>query len=175
MSKTISTLTELVSVMTTLKGNCGGQYVTLYGRKAKSLNKGRGVNAIDPNFVPINDFRVKYHFAEDYDKKMDKLLKSGLDVPTYSQEQRNNREHLVHNVLMRYKSTGTICFIAMPTSWYDDGLTLNGKPLTDSEIAYMKKYLKKASKSTIDYVTIGIKNIYKIVADKETYFIDIQD
>ena len=53
--------------------------------------------------------------------------------------------------------------------------TLNGKPLTDKEIAYMKKYLKKPSKSTIDYVTIGIKNIYKIVADKETYFIDIQD
>lgn len=175
MSKTIFTLTELVSVMSSLKKTCGGQFVTLYGRKEKSLNKGRGINAIDPNFRPIREFHISYHFSQDYDKTMNKLLNSEMDVPTYDPNKRANIEHIVPNVLMHYVSTQTTCFIAMPTAWHEDSLTLDGKQLTEDQIAYMAKYLKKPSKSTIPYVTIGIKNIYKIVADKETYFIDIQD
>lgn len=173
MSKMISTVSEFVTVMESAK--VGGQFVTVYGSKEKALNKGRGANAIDPNFKPIRTFHAQFHFGEDYDKKVAKMMAQGQEVPEYDAAKRANITHLVPNVVMQYLSTGTTCLIVMPTSWTEDSLTLNGRPLTQDEITYMQKYLKKSSPSKLPYKTLGLKNITKITMGKETYEVNIRD
>ena len=169
----ISSAAEFVTLMAEAKKCRGGQFVTIYGEKEKSLNKGRGANAIDPNFKPLRKFHAQFHFGEDYDKKVAKIMANGDDAPQYDADKRSNITHLVPNVVMQYLSTQTICLIVMPTDWYEDSLTLNGRPLTKEEVEYMSKYLKKPSKSSLPYFTIGLKNITKMVIGKETYEVHI--
>jgi hypothetical protein len=109
---------------------------------------------IKDNFQPRKRYSIKYHFGEDYDKKMSKLL--GVDY----QSSDANREHLVENVLMRFKSTGTACFIAMPEARKSLGVFLNGEPISEEDLAYAKRYKSKTNESM--YLNIGVKNVYEI-------------
>lgn len=170
MEQTISSISELVTVMNNAKA--GGQYVSIYGETAVKLNKfptdGSGRVRINADFTPTKRFCVEYHFAQDYDKTMSKLL--GEDYKASDA----NRIHLVKNVVMQYISTGNTCLIYMPESYSKTGTFLGGVELNDEQKEYMARYTPKHnSSSPLNYRTIGVKNVTKMVIGKVTYHINI--
>lgn len=164
--KKIFSVSELVAVMKAAKA--GGQYVTLYGESDYKMNKfptdGSERIRIKDNFQPRKRFSVKFHFGQDYEKTMAKVM--GVDDYTASD---SNRIHLVDNVIMQYVSTGTTCFIYMPESYTDKGMFLNGQPISDEDKEYAQHYKAKVSPSKIPYRNIGVKNISEIHIGKEVY------
>jgi hypothetical protein len=99
----IFTLDELTAILKAAKSKSGGQYVTIYCESDYKMNKfptdGSERVRIKDGFQPRKRYCIKYHFGQDYDKMMSKLL--GTDHVSHD----DNREHLVENVLMRFKST----------------------------------------------------------------------
>lgn len=169
----VTNVAELVTILTTAKA--GGQYVALYGETPVRVNKyPNGTKAcerktaepFDTSLNPTKGWHIKYHFGEDYERKMAKAL--GLDA--YDADGGGNRIHLVPNVLMQYVSTGNVCVIAMPEDRHKDGLLCNGVPATTEQAEYIARY-EQASKSSgvVDYLTIGVKNVRKMVVGKTTY------
>lgn len=170
MKKNISSIAELVSVLSTAKA--GGQFATIYGETAVRLNKfptdGSERIRIKDDFNTTKRFRVTLHFAEDYDKKMSKLL--GEDYKASD----TNRIHLLHNVLMQYVSTSNVCLIYMPADYAFEGTFVNGVPASAEDLEYIARYTPKAGKSAmIEYRTIGVKNVTKMVVAGVTYNINI--
>ena len=164
--KKIFTTEELIAIMASAKA--GGRYVTLTGHSDVNLNKfptdGSARVRIDDAFKPVSNFKIKFHFGEDYEKKMSAIL--GCDYHASDA----NREHLVKNVVMRYKSTGTICLIYMGENKTYLGTTLNGNELTDEETEYMNHYKSKStSNSAVNYRTISVNNVDTITMNGETY------
>ena len=165
--KKITSVSELKSMLETAK--CGGQFVTVYYETAvsgllKNPTDGSAVGKRREDFNPKKRSYAQFHFAQDYEKTMAKIL--GVDA--YDAED-SNREHLVKNVLVRYNSTKNICLIAMPTNIKKLGYTLNGRMLTDEEVEYMNHYWSKAKRSpkVVEYRTIGVMNIYQLSIDGE--------
>jgi hypothetical protein len=154
----IFSIEQLTAFLKAAKSKAGGQYVTLYCESDYRMNKfptdGSERVRIKDDFQPRKRYTIKYHFGEDYDKKMSKLL--GVDYKSSD----DNREHLVENVLMRFKSTGTACFIAMPEARKSLGVYLNGQPISEEDLAYAKRYKAKSNPSM--YLNIGVKNVYEI-------------
>ena len=119
----------------------------------------------DTSLNPTKAWHIKYHFGEDYERKVAKVL--GLD--SYDADG-SNRIHLVPNVLMQYISTGNVCVIAMPEDKYKDGLLVNGTPATTEQVEYISRYEQPSRKGGIvNYLTIGVKNVRKMVVGKTTY------
>jgi hypothetical protein len=171
--RTIVSVSELQNTLETAK--CGGQFVTVYYETdvkglLKNPTDGSAVGKRREDFTPKKRSYAQFHFAQDYEKTMAKIL--GVDE--YNAED-SNREHLIKNVLVRYKSTKNICLIAMPCSIHKLGYTLNGRMLTDEEIEYMNHYWSKAKRSTqiVEYRTIGVKNIYQLSINGEVIQVKI--
>lgn len=171
--KTIVSVSELKNVLETAK--CGGQFVTVYYETAvsgllKNPTDGSAVGKRREDFNPKKRSYAQFHFAQDYEKTMAKIL--GVDE--YNAED-SNREHLIKNVLVRYKSTKNICLIAMPTNIKKLGYTLNGRLLTDEEVEYMNHYWSKAKRSPqlVEYRTIGVMNVYQLSINGEVIQVKI--
>lgn len=177
----INSVAELVQKLSAAR--CGGQYATIYGETTYKVNmypngtlpKDRSSenafnNALYPN--PTKGWHIQYHFGADYEKAMAKAL--GID--SYESDGDNNREHLVPSILMRYISTQNVCAIAMPESRYNDGLFVGGKPATEKQIAYLEQYKqKRSSNAVVPYLTIGVKNITRLVVGGIEYQVKITD
>lgn len=171
--KTIKNVQELIAVLTEAKR--GGQFVTAYFEtKVSGLlvnpTDGSNVGKRNKDFNPKKRSSVQYHFAQDYEKAMAKAL----GIKEYEAED-SNREHLVKNVLVRYKSTNNICLIAMPTNIKKLGYTLNGESLTPEQVEYMNHYWSKAERKpqAVEYRTIGVMNIYQLAIGGEVYQVKI--
>ena len=130
MAHTIFTTENLANVLKEAKA--GGQFVTIYGETPIKLNKyptdGSERVKINDDFNPTKRFHVTFNFAEDYEKTMAKAL--GVDNYDASDY---NREHIVHNILMRYISTDNVCLIYLPKFYQNDGTFLNGKTITKEQ------------------------------------------
>jgi hypothetical protein len=169
MKKKILSVSELVAVMSVAKAN--GRYVTITASSEVKLNKfptdGSERIRIDADFKPRHEFVVKFHFGADYEKAMTRALGLGKDYNASDK----NRVHIVKNVLMQYVSTGTTCMIYMPESYVEGGYTLNGKPLTAEQSAYLARYKSKSSSesSAVEYRTIAVRNISRIAINNEVY------
>lgn len=168
--KNVTSLTELKNLLSTAK--CGGQFVSVTYETKVTLRvnptDGSNVGKREKNFAPTKRAKVTYHFAEDYDKKMSKIL--GEDYKAND----DNREHLVHNVLMRYISTNNVCLIAMPSNTTKLGYFLNGIELTKEQRELMNHYLPNvSSKPIVQYRTIGVLNVIEIAINKEVYQVKI--
>ena len=154
----IFTLDELTAMLKAAKSKSGGQYVTIYCESDYKMNKfptdGSERVRIKDGFQPRKRYCIKYHFGQDYDKMMSKLL--GTDHVSHD----DNREHLVENVLMRFKSTGSVNFIAIPENIKRIGVLLDGKPISDEDMAYAEHYKSPRKKSL--YMNIGIDKVYEI-------------
>ena len=159
----IFSVSELVAILKSAKA--GGQFVTLYCESDYKMNKyptdGSVRERIKDNFQPRKRYSIKYNFGADYEKKMSKLLGEDYNASDA------NREHLVENVLMRFKSTGNVCFIAMPIFRKSLGVLLNGQPISEEDMAYAKRF--KAKSNPAMYLNIGVKNVYEIHIGKQVY------
>lgn len=160
--KKIFSVDELVATMKAAKA--GGQYVTLYGESDYRMNKfptdGSQRERIRDGFQPRVKFSVKFHFGEDYEKRMSKI--TGEDYKASD----SNRIHLVKNVIMQFVSTGTTCFIYMPESYKPLGMYLDGEVISDEDRAYAKRYQAKSNSDSF-YRNLNVKNIEKIVIGGE--------
>ena len=165
--KKVLSLDELVAIMSAAKS--GGRYVTITASSEVKLNKfptdGSERIRIDADFKPRHNFVVKFHFGADYEKAMTRALGKEYHATD------KNRIHIVKNVLMQYVSTGTTCMIYMPESYVEGGYTLNGKPLTAEQSAYLTRYKSKSSSdsSAVDYRTLAVRNIQRIAINNEVY------
>ena len=162
----IFSIEELAALLKAAKSNkSGGQYVTIYCESDYRLNQFPSDDSehvrVKAGFQPRKRYSIKYHFGEDYDKKMSKLL----GKPYKSHD--SNREHLVENVLMRFKSTDNYCFIAMPEQEKQLGVYLNGKPISEEDMAYAKRYQAKVYDKK--YLNVGVKNVYEVHIGGECY------
>jgi len=172
----LHTCSELVNVLTTAKEQekRGGEFTAVYGVSDYRMNKfptdGSEKIRISDDFSAKNNFHVVFHFSQDYEKTMAKVL--GLE--SYDAHD-SNRVHIIPNVLMQYVSTGNICLIYMPENYVYDGLTVNGHTATEEEKAYAERYKAKRSASTLPYRTLGVKNITKVVIGQTEYICKITD
>lgn len=170
MEKTINSVEEFVKVLKDAK--CKGAFVSMECETKITLRKfptdGSAKVHIEDGFEPTSHFVVSYHFGASYENAMTKILGVPYDASD------DNREHIVSNLLMRYKSTGNVCAIYMPTSRKDLGVFLNGTELTQAQKDYMKKYLPKPSGNAyVEYRTIGIANIRAITMSGIRYIINL--
>ena len=170
MTNVITTIEDLQSILETAK--CGGQFVSISGESPVNLLKKANDGSkerIKDNFAPVTRFSVTFHFGEDYEKKMSKLL--GEDYKASDA----NRVHLVKNVLMQYISTGNTCIIYMPSNYTKSGIYLNGNPISDEDKAYMERFksLAKPSVAIVDYRTLSVKNVKAITINHTTYKVAI--
>ena len=169
--KTIVSVSELQNILEAAK--CGGQFVTITYQTKVDLRvnptDGSAVGKRDKSFIPFKRTKAQYHFAEDYDKKMSKIL--GEEYKASDE----NREHLVHNVLMKYKSTNNVCFIVMPTASNRLGyFHSNGTELNSFELETMKHYIPKPKdKPLVNYRTIGVLNVIELCINHEVYQVKI--
>lgn len=169
----ITTVDEFIELMSNAK--CNGKYVTVYGESDIKLNKfntdGLPKEHIKDGFQPRTDFSVTFHFGQDYEKTMSKIL--GEDYKATD----TNRRHLVKNVVMQYISTGNVCLIYIPNNYSKNNIILDGEKISAEDEAYMKRFMpkKKASTSVIEYRTLSLKNIKSISINKEKYIVDIID
>lgn len=169
----ITTVDEFIELMSNAK--CNGKYVTVYGESDIKLNKfntdGLPKEHIKDGFQPRTDFSVTFHFGQDYEKTMSKIL--GEDYKATD----TNRRHLVKNVVMQYISTGNVCLIYIPNNYSKNNIILDGEKISAEDEAYMKRFMpkKKASNSVIEYRTLSLKNIKSISINKEKYVVDIID
>lgn len=169
----ITTVEEFIELMSNAK--CNGKYVTIYGESDIKLNKfntdGLPKEHIKDGFQPRTDFSVTFHFGQDYEKTMSKIL--GEDYKATD----TNRRHLVKNVVMQYISTGNVCLIYIPNNYSKNNIILDGEEISDEDEAYMKRFMpkKKVSTSIIEYRTLSLKNIKSISINKEKYTVDIID
>lgn len=169
----ITTVDEFIELMSNAK--CNGKYVTVYGESDIKLNKfntdGFPKERIKDGFQPRTDFSVTFHFGQDYEKTMSKIL--GEDYKATD----TNRRHLVKNVVMQYISTGNVCLIYIPNNYSKNNIILDGEKISAEDEAYMKRFMpkKKASSSVIEYRTLSLKNIKSISINKEKYEVDIID
>ena len=169
----ITSVDEFITLMSNAK--CNGKYVTVYGESDVKLNKfntdGLPKEHIKDNFIPRTDFSVTFHFGQDYEKTMSKIL--GEDYKASDK----NRRHLVKNVIMQYISTGNVCLIYIPNNYSKNNIILNGEKISAEDEAYMNRFMpkKKASTSVIEYRTLSLKNIKSISINKEKYDVDIID
>ena len=163
--KKIFSVSDLVGILKSAK--CGGQYVALYGESDYKLNKfptdGSERIRIKDGFQPRKKFVVKFHFGEDYERKMSKMLGEEYKASD------KNRIHLVKNVLMQFASTGTTCVIYMPESYTDNGIYLNGQPISEEDLAYAKRYKSPTKASAIEYRNLNVTNVERIAVGGETY------
>ena len=170
----IHSLAHLVRVLQTAK--IGGQFVTLYAETDIKLNKfptdGSERVRISDAFKPTQRFYVNYQFGVDYESKMSKAL--GED---YTKGANTNVETLVPNLLMRYKSTNNPCLIYMDGNKYSLGKFNDGQPYTIEDEETEKRYKSKASSKplAVEYRTISVKNVSKLVANHKVYEIEITD
>lgn len=171
----VTTLKELVEILKTAK--IGGQKVTLYAEVAIKLNKyptdgSERVHISELGFNPTNRYHVNYNFGTDYEKAMSKAL--GED---YTKGGNENIETLIPNLLMRYKSTNNPCLIYINGDNYPDGKFNNGVAYTEADEATEKRYTSKANKSytPVDYRTVSVKNVTRLVANHTTYNVAVTD
>lgn len=169
----ITTVDEFIELMSNAK--CNGKYVTVYGESDIKLNKfntdGLPKEHIKDGFQPRTDFSVTFHFGQDYEKTMSKIL--GEDYKATD----TNRRHLVKNVVMQYISTGNVCLIYIPNNYSKNNIILDGEKISAEDETYMKRFMpkKKSSSSVIEYRTLSLKNIKSISINKEKYVVDIID
>lgn len=169
----ITTVEEFIELMSNAK--CNGKYVTVYGESDIKLNKfntdGLPKERIKDGFQPRTDFSVTFHFGQDYEKTMSRIL--GEDYKATD----TNRRHLVKNVVMQYISTGNVCLIYIPNNYSKNNIILDGEKISAEDEAYMKRFMpkKKVNTSIIEYRTLSLKNIKSISINKEKYTVDIID
>lgn len=168
---TLTTIAEIVSVFANAKN--GGQFAVVEGASEVKLNKfptdGSERVRIAEGFVPMANFTIQFHFGADYEKAMAKAL----GVSSYEAHD-SNRTHLVPNLIMQYNSTKNVCLIYMPTNRTMNGTTLNGKPMSEEEVAYMERYkAPKKGGAVLEYRTLSVKNIKRITFGGVTYLIDL--
>lgn len=177
----VTNVAQLVSLMQQAKA--GGQFVELYGETDYKFNKypnGTLPKERTPEIAFAyqkneNGARVRkawhisYNFAADYDTKFEKVF--GVEHESHDE----NREHLVDNVVMRFKSTGNVCMIAMPNSRKSDGLLIDGNPATEEQIAYCERYEQPRTQSALPYLNVGVKNVRKVVINHTEYLVRITD
>ena len=169
----IESVEQLVNVMAAAK--CGGQWVTIEGETPIKLNKfptdGSERVKLADDFKPTKRFVAKFHFSEDYERKMAKVL--GIDSYDASD---SNREHLVKNVIMRYKSTNNVCLIYMPSEYTDKGIFVNGNEATADDMATIERYKSRSkNNAVVEYRTIGVKNVRRIAINNNIYEIAISE
>lgn len=169
--KKISSVSELKDVL--MNAKAGGRYVTIYAEKEITLRKfptddSERIRLAD-GFKPISHFSVQFHFGADYEKAVEKKLGT-----SFVKAQDDNRETLIPNVMMRYKSTDNVCLIYMPENRHYGDTTLNGKVLTADELAYMEHYVpRNNSNAIVEYRTISARNVKKLVINKEVYEVSL--
>ena len=169
----ITSVDEFINIMANAK--CNGKYVTVYGESDIKLNKfntdGLPKERIKDDFQPRTSFSVTFHFGQDYEKTMSKIL--GEDYKATD----TNRRHIVKNVIMQYISTGTVCLIYIPNNYCKNNIILNDEPISVVDKAYMERFMpkKKASTAVIEYRTLSLKNIKSISINKEKYDVEISD
>ena len=172
-AQVIKSLKQLVSVLSVAK--CGGQFVTYTIVKPVTMNvfptDGSERERRDPNFVANYEQRFQINYGTDYDKQMAKKL--GLD--SYEAHD-SNSEHIVPNVLKVLKSTGNVCFISIePKEIEKHYIGADGQLLSESELAYMRRYKAKPSVGVLPYFTISAKYIKRIALNNAEYIVDIAD
>lgn len=175
MTQTITTIAALVAILSRAT-SCKGQYATvtastpidLYKREGGSRSK--TAEAIDPNFCPRSEFKVKWHLGEDYERAMSAALGT-----TYKKGADSNRETIYGGILMRYKSTNNVCLIYLKGDREYLGTTLNGKALTEEEEAYLARFRKtnNGAGNPVDYRTLSVVNIKRIAFGGEVYDVAI--
>lgn len=177
--RVVRTVADLVNHL--LAARNGGQYASIYYRNAYKVNKfpngtSRKEMREHPELAfslenPTKESMVKYHFSQDYERTMAKAL----GVESYESNGNGNIEHLVPAVMMRYISTQNVCMIAMPEDVKRLGIFVNGNPATEEQITYMEQYKQPAHKGVIPYLTIGLKNIYRMEIGGIEYRVEITD
>ncbi|MCQ2388019.1 MAG: hypothetical protein MJ066_06230 [Clostridia bacterium] len=168
---TLTTIADIVSVFANAKN--GGQFATIEGASEIKLNKFPTDNSerirIKDGFQPMAEFTIQFHFGADYERAMAKAM----GVADYTASD-SNRKHLVPNLVMQYLSTGNVCVIYMPTNKVSKGITLNGKPISEEDKAYMEHYkAPKRGSAMVEYRTISVKNIKRITFGGITYLVDL--
>jgi len=174
----VNTFNDFVGLMkSVVKGSVGAPYAAIYAEVDVKVNAfptdgSERINRKAINFNPTKRFHVTYHFGEDYNNAMSKAL--GTD---YSKGADDNRETIISNVLMRYKSTANACLIYMKGDYVSDGKFNNGVAYTADDELNEIRYASKASKGSnpVEYRTLSVKNVSKVVANGTTYELHITD
>jgi hypothetical protein len=184
----VTSVKELIEILDMCKNTekRGGEKVWINGNTACHTNKfpydsegnalPRRFTNQHPELALSGEWKKQWHielnFSADYAKKMAKVL----GIEDYTPRKDDNREHLIPAVLMRYRSTANVCVIAMPTNYINDGVTRDGQPATEQDLAYLKPYIQKKNDSkVIDYLTIGVKNITSISIGGRKIKVNITD
>lgn len=182
----VTSVMELVEILDECKNveKRGGEKVWINGNTACHTNKfpydsegnalPRKFTNQHPELALSGEWKKQWHielnFSADYAKKMAKLL----GIKDYEPRKDDNRQHLIPAVLMRYKSTKNVCVIAMPTSYFNDGITRDGQPATEEDKTYLEPYLQHRDDKPI-YLTIGVKNITSISIGGRKIKVNITD
>lgn len=173
MTLYINSASELINVLKGVKAS--GQIASITGESDMVLRKfntdGLPKEHIKNGFQPRNEFTVKFNFGADYEKKMSKIL--GEKYTAHD----DNRVHFIDNLIMQYKSTGTICIIYMPNNYSHSRVILNGTTISDEDMAYAKRFMpiKKDSTNVVEYRTLSLMNIKKLTVNKITYIVNITE
>ena len=172
MAQVITTAQEFINMVKNASAN--GHYVTVYGESDVQLRKfntdGLPKEHIKDDFHPRSEFSVTFHFGQDYEKTMSKIL--GEDYKASDK----NRRHIVKNVVMQYISTGTVCLIYMPQNYNKSRIILDGETISAADEAYMKRFMPQGKKSaTVEYRTLSLSNITAISINHEKYDVMIEN
>ena len=171
---TITTISDLVNVLTTAKN--GGQIATVIAETPVTLRKNPTDGAwwlgrIDDAFTPTSIYRIGYNFGESYERMMEKALgeeyvRKGMSYP---------QNVLIPNLLAYNPTTGNyvLKFLVNDREFY--GYRLNGRPLTEDEMAYMQHYkpIKKDQPIGKPTRTICVQNVRELHFGNEVYKIEI--
>lgn len=160
----INSIATLANILATAKNK--GQFATITYEKPIDVR----VNATDGSgdkrdksiAIPIKRTRVVYHFGQDYNKLADKVLGEDREHKDLSYKQT-----IVPNLMYFNASTSnyTLAYIGTDTKseWLCDKATED----------YFRKFIPKYAPSAINYKTISVKYVSKIVVGGTEYQVNI--
>ena len=190
MEKNITKVADLISIVRTAK--IGGQYASILGThetkfnvfpnkeyctaKGITLASGKGSKALNEPYrfngmTAISQFKVVFHFGQDYDRTLDKV------GATRSANGSVNEIDHFGGIAMGYPSTHNVCLIYMEADRYFLGYyDADGKQITDADtLAYIKGYKSNNKPNAVEYRTLGVRNIKSLTCGGCTYKVDIKD
>lgn len=166
MATTITSIPALSSILANAKAS--GQFATITYEKPVDVR----VNATDGSGdkrdktleIPVKRTRVVFHFGQDYNKLADKILGEDRDKKDLAYKQ-----SIVPN-LMYYNTTTnnyTLAYIGTDTKseWLCDKATET----------YFRRFLPKYPQTEINYKTISVKYVSKIVVGGNEYKVAISN
>ena len=187
--KKITKVADLISIVRTAKA--GGQFATIEGEhntkfnafpneeycKAKgiTLASGKGSKALNEPFRFGGEdfkfrFKVAFHFGQDYDRTLAKL---GLER---SENGANKPIDHFGGIAIGYPTTNNICLVYMEGNYDGDGYYLDGKKVEDKEtLDYIKGYKSTSTPQSVEYRTLGVRNIRTLAVAGEKYEVEISD